>query len=801
MKNYIQFFNNLTGFKPYRFQEESYEKINSGKSIILQAPTGSGKTLASILPFIQNWIEWKNGDQNVEDFPRKLIYSLPLRTLANSIHKEVSNVLDKLDLDEKPIITLQTGEYSNDELFEGDIIFTTIDQTLSNILSIPLSLSKSMSNINAGAVLSSYLIFDEFHLLNPQNSLSTTLIILNKLKNITPFCLMTATLTDGFISNISKLLKCEVIKVDNKDFSRFSFIQNDQKRIINTIDKEIEITDVFNYHKNKTIIICNTVSSCTDKAKLILEHIENNQLKTEVICLHSRFFQKHRKEKEEKILSYFGKDSIKKNVILITTQIIEVGLDISCDVMLTEVSPINSFLQRIGRSARWGDESQIYIFHPEREYVYDKEITTNTFNVLLQNNGKEIDRNLAQKLIADVLTNMEDSVFQKIKENNQNTWEKITQSWQTGNRGYARELIRDIHSIKIVLINENDKISNLFNYESVSMHPFSLKNQLKKILEEYEGEVPEIAYNLQASPFAFDEDDEELELTPITIDKIEYENIVALNSDYVGYSELTGLDFNGNFGVISDRIDKKKEQKSIKYHYDSFEEHNDWMIQVYEGMYTHQFALSKIKEKHYKEFDFDELIKFMIICHDFGKLNNKWQEIVQRYQSLKSGKEVTELLAHTDFDKENENDVEMMKSVYKEVGLSRKPDHSGVGALFIQKTMPYFFNMKKNRLNKFLVDILVTSVLRHHTSFADTAPKFEIKESSFDKFIIFLKNKIPTLESLKFPKEKLLTSKVSSNNFAINFQYSEIAFLYFLFVRILRLCDQKSFSKNPRKED
>lgn len=795
MNKYKNLFKNLTGFEPYKFQEESYEKINSGKSIILQAPTGSGKTLASILPFIQNWIEWKNGDQNVEDFPRKLIYSLPLRTLANSIHKEVSNVLDKLDLDEKPIITLQTGEYSNDELFEGDIIFTTIDQTLSNILSIPLSLSKSMSNINAGAVLSSYLIFDEFHLLEPQKSLSTTLMILNKLKEITPFCLMTATLTDSFISNISNFLKCEVIKVEKTDYEKFLFIQNNQKRILNIRDKEIEISDVFELHQNKTIIICNTVKSCTEKAKEILQYIEEHKLETDLICLHSRFFQKHRKEKEKQILNYFGKDSIKKDVILITTQIVEVGLDISCDVMITEVSPINSFLQRIGRSARWGGEGQIYVFHPEKNPVYNRGIlkgaTEKTFQVLKKNDNEVIDRNLAQKLIADVLTNMEDSVFQMIKENNQNTWEKITQSWQTGNRGYARELIRDIHSINIVLINEDDKISNLFNYESVSMQPNSLKNQLQKIGDKKEAENSNLAFTLKPSNFiSFDEDDEELELTPITIDKIECESIVALNSDYVGYSELTGLDFTGNFGITSDRIDKKKEQKIIKYHYDTFEEHNDWMIQVYEGMYTHQFALSKIKEKHYKEFDFDGLIKFMIICHDFGKLNNKWQEIVQKYQSLKIGREVTELLAHTDFDKENKNDIEMMKQ------FGKKPPHAGIGARIFKELFDINYkNHGKNEYSSSIRNLISTSILRHHSSKTITIPKYSIKEDVFSKMITtyFDINSNKRVTKYSTSKVELIFDDV------ISFQNKTETFVYFIFQRILRLCDQRSFEKNQRR--
>jgi CRISPR-associated endonuclease/helicase Cas3 len=399
------------------------------------------------------------------------------------------------------------------------------------------------------------------------------------------------------------------------------------------------------------------------------------------------------------------------------------------------------------------------------------------------------------------LSETEDHIFKQIKDSNQTIWGQIIQSWQTGNKSFARELIRDIHSINIVLVNEDNNISNLFNYESVSMHPFSLKWELKKILDKYEGELPNIAFNLQPSSFSFDEDDADLRLAPISLDKIEYENIVALNAEYIGYSDLTGLDFTDNFGVMSERKESTNNKIKIKYQYDTFEEHNNWMIEVFSEMYDYQYPLSKIKQRHYQEFDFDELMKFMVVCHDFGKLNDKWQEIVQKYQSLKSGKKVNQLLAHTDFDRENENDVELMKKVYKEVGVNKKPNHSGVGAIFVQKTMPYLLELKPNRMNSYLVNIAVTAILRHHSALTENYPKFNIYETTFSKFINYLNTTIPNLGKLILPKEELLSSEITSTINLINFQQSEIAFLYFLLVRILRLCDQKSFKKNPRKED
>ena len=83
---YKVFFEKLTDFSPYVFQNELEGNYSKEQSVILQAPTGSGKTWAAIAPFIYSWYLWKIGKQKAGQFPKKLIYSLPLRTLANSLN-------------------------------------------------------------------------------------------------------------------------------------------------------------------------------------------------------------------------------------------------------------------------------------------------------------------------------------------------------------------------------------------------------------------------------------------------------------------------------------------------------------------------------------------------------------------------------------------------------------------------------------------------------------------------------------------------------------------------------------------
>ncbi|HED07016.1 MAG TPA: CRISPR-associated helicase Cas3', partial [Ignavibacteria bacterium] len=556
--NFLNFFTKLTDFAPYEFQLNTFSLFIDGKSNIIQAPTGSGKTWGALAPFIFCWKEWKDGRQNREDYPRKLIYSLPLRTLANSLFNEVLNkITEKFpELDIK--IKLQTGEFPNDLFFEGDIIFTTIDQTLSNVLGIPLSLPKKLANINAGAIISSYLVFDEFHLLDPKASLKTTIILLDALKKISPFCLMTATLSNNFLDKSSQLLNAKITKVNREDYNSFAFVKNITRRNININKETLTIEKIIREHKQKTIVICNTVDRCVNIFKELLVKKDNEEIKSELICIHSRFFQEDRKRKEKRILELFGQQS-NADVILVSTQVIEVGLDISCDTMHTEISPINSLVQRAGRCARWQGNGELFIYDvPERKYLpYKKELSENTFKTLIKYENSNLDFYLSQEIIEKVLTEYERNIFDEIQNDSINTWQNIKDSWKTGEQAYVRTLIRDIRSINVVLLPKGFKTNSLYIFESISMNPYSLKKEIEDILDTYESEQPIIVMKLEEPNFDFEKTKELNQLEP---SDIYLENIVALNTNEVGYNPKYGLDFS-----LSNNFQSKEKERKKKY--------------------------------------------------------------------------------------------------------------------------------------------------------------------------------------------------------------------------------------------
>lgn len=235
------FFLRNLGNKAYQYQIRVAKTLLSGRNVILSVPTGAGKTWASIIPFL-----FAKENPNTH-FPSKMIYSLPLRTLANSIYEDVKYICPA---------SIQTGEYSDDKYFEKDIIFSTIDQTLSNFLCFPLPLSHGQANINAGALIGSYLVFDEFHLLDPNLSMATTLGMLKMLGNLTRCCIMTATLSDGFMQELKENLNnYEVITLDDfpKDKEKItSLLPTENKKKIKIVEETITAQKIAEKHISKT---------------------------------------------------------------------------------------------------------------------------------------------------------------------------------------------------------------------------------------------------------------------------------------------------------------------------------------------------------------------------------------------------------------------------------------------------------------------------------------------------------------------------------------------------------------------
>jgi CRISPR-associated endonuclease/helicase Cas3 len=768
-KDYDVFFRKITGFQPYNFQKEIASKILSGKNIIVQAPTGSGKTWASIIPFLFA--------KNMGIFfPNKLIYSLPLRTLANSLYESVSE--NEIIKQNNIKVSLQTGENPGDRFFESDIIFTTIDQTLSSVLGFPYSLPQRLANINAGAVISSYLIFDEVHLLDPRKSFATCSSILKKTKDITPFCLMTATFSQSFLENLAKSLDAEIVKVTEEEVKMLANYASD--KIVNIDSGVVSSDKIIKCHKNRSIVIANTVDRCQE---IYSELIQEKKLQnTEIICIHSRFFHQDRQEKEDRIKTLFNKDS-KGNAILISTQVIEVGIDISCEVMHTEISPINSLLQRVGRCARFKNENgEVYVYdvksgnNGSKNYLpYEKNLCKNTYLELEKINGETLDYFLGKKIIDKVLVQKELEHFETIQIGK---YSQISESWFEKDKRLGRDLIRDINSVNVIIA-KNLQIDSPFNFEMLSVNPYSLKAKLNSIQT---SEEDWLAATIQENNFIIDSDDELYKVAPVGIDQIQYFNPIVLNNNYISYNKDIGLIFCGNdLSFESQKVSKEKKIPRYSYQKDTYQEHIEAMLTVYEQNLKrfNYFVFSKIESNNQFNVSLDELIKFVIILHDYGKLNKKWQNKAVEFQRTKNYEE-GEILAHTDFDADKDKRPDF-------------PPHAGIGAMVAFSIVEEL--VEDDIACEILAKAVSSAIIQHHSVKTHKTIPYEVMVESKNLIIELLRKHCPNLMNFDLQNEVLIKWDISEtfDDYMVKYDDYLETFLYFIFVRTLRLCDQKSF--------
>ncbi len=105
-----------------------------------------------------------------------------------------------------------------------------------------------------------------------------------------------------------------------------------------------------------TLAVCNTV----ERALQTFNELKKSRVSQELELVHSRFRPAERDSWRKRFLT---RDACKPNVdrIIIATQVVEAGVDISATCLVTELAPWPSLVQRFGRCARYGGKGQVIV--------------------------------------------------------------------------------------------------------------------------------------------------------------------------------------------------------------------------------------------------------------------------------------------------------------------------------------------------------------------------------------------------------------------------------------------------------
>lgn len=218
---------------------------------------------------------------------------------------------------------------------------------------------------NSCVVIDEADFYDDFTMANIQ-------FLLKVLKNWeVPVLVMSASIPNSALSlykdtgfNVESIL--EDTKTD-KTIEKFDIKQ------INPYTEIFELKPLFIkcLKRKHGIIYMNTIDKAIDAYNLIKEIMNENDYDVPLILYHSRFTEPDKAVKEKQLLDALGKNawnSGKAHGIAILTQIGEISINISTDIMISDICPIDRLMQRVGRLCRFDNKKgELHILIPQKE--------------------------------------------------------------------------------------------------------------------------------------------------------------------------------------------------------------------------------------------------------------------------------------------------------------------------------------------------------------------------------------------------------------------------------------------------
>ncbi len=800
----------------YPHQERAYDLLRAGKNVILQAPTGSGKTRAAVYPFL------KMAEFTDIGFPRKCIYAVPMRVLANQFIKEYREVVHKYNLRQglNLKVSIQTGENTGDLFYESDLIFTTIDQVLSRFLNYHYGVSKRKANLNAAAVMGSYLVFDEFHLLDPKSTLPTTLAMLKMLNGITPFMLMTATFSSTMLGELAQQLNAEIIPGTPAEAEAFLKLPSQNKtRVYCASAETLSAQMVMDSHRHRSLVICNTV----DRARAIFDELRVLSPQTEVILLHSRFLANDRLKAQTRLQQVFGKDAERTtgSVIAVATQAIEVGIDITCEHLHTELAPANAIIQRAGRCARYaGDTGTVTIYRYSLDqgetidltervnpYTGQRAIIAQTWDAFTARNGEVFTYADEQAILSKVHAEADRQILEQLAiTGNQHQIAMFDLMAGRENLAHPSALIRDVFQVRVTISDDpNSLLEAPFDVDSFELYPGTLQQYAALWLKD-EGERPFTLKTLVA--LEKDTSDSatyrqpEYQWYPVDSAKaLAGAALVVIHPDLARYDPERGLilgEKSDPDGWQAQPVEPKNRREGSETHHYNLETYERHIELVYEaafgahGAWNEMAGLAARLEDRFgwQRGDVHKAAALAVLLHDVGKLSIGWQKWVHDYQAKLTDVEPIEpgvAYAHTD------SQTEAHKAI--ERSMPRRPTHAVESALASCSLYTTAFDDDSP-----LIYAIYSAIARHHAPFANSNEDFHLIPNADHHVRATLSKHVPTLID---PNWELIThayanADAQANNIAKP-EDREAYWAYLLIARVLRRADQEGTRRGGYK--
>lgn len=360
---------------------------------VIRIPTGYGKTLGVLGAWCYHRVE--RGDDR---WPRRLVWTLPMRVLVEQTADEVRKCLVRLGVLWQPgtehrgkvgVHLLMGGVDQGGEwnLYpEANAVFiATQDMAISRALNRGYAARRARWPMEFGLLSHDVLwVLDEVQLMDVGLATSGQLqaFLDDDAKAGRAFrprlsWWMSATLQPGWLRSVDTEAHHSAWTADPTTLTPRAF-ETGLATIKKTLDvAEIAAPDhsalakaVKEAHEKIedgefgriSLVVCNTV----DRATRTYEALEKLGAAADLRLVHSRFRPNERAAWKAEFL---GREACKQGIdrIIVATQVVEAGVDISATALITELSPWSSLVQRFGRCARYGGSGRVLVVNRGRD--------------------------------------------------------------------------------------------------------------------------------------------------------------------------------------------------------------------------------------------------------------------------------------------------------------------------------------------------------------------------------------------------------------------------------------------------
>lgn len=392
MLSYETFFFAATGSAPFPYQKRlafAPELPN-----LIDIPTGMGKTAGTVIAWLWRYyigegVEGYPPQVVRQATPRRLVYCLPMRSLVEQTQVCAQTWVENLcqagyiDKNKAPgIYVMMGGTLQQDWDIHPEkaaIVIGTQDQLLSRALNRGYAMSRYRWPTQFGLLNNDCLwVIDEVQLFGA--GLPTTAQLQAFREEFSTYgtahsLWMSATLTPAWLATVDfaeKIRDSQPFRLDEQDklcppIARRIEAYKPLERASTALNKnslknygEVLGKEVMEAHRSGslTLVVLNRVDRAQALFKSLKKCVSKLKSAPELLLIHSRFRPAERRSISERMFSSMPA----MGRIMVATQVVEAGVDISAKTLFTELAPWSSVVQRFGRANRRGEFSDTRIF-------------------------------------------------------------------------------------------------------------------------------------------------------------------------------------------------------------------------------------------------------------------------------------------------------------------------------------------------------------------------------------------------------------------------------------------------------